>query len=182
MLALSNAPVTGNRMSNLPAENVVCSPMVPWERIDTVLLDMDGTLLDLRFDNWFWQDYVPGLWAKPRGLTLAQAQHELAPVFQATMGTLAWYCIDHWSATLDMDIHAIKDTVREEVRWLQTHRTGDERAPGDAGGEGAAVRLFASFGCCPFHACLRRTERRPTFLAGASGRGAVRPGTYAIRG
>jgi len=118
MLALSNASDTGNRMPNSPTANGVSSPAVPWEHIDTVLLDMDGTLLDLRFDNWFWQDYVPGLWAKPRGLTLAQAQHELAPVFQATMGTLAWYCIDHWSATLGLDIHAIKDTVREEVRWL----------------------------------------------------------------
>lgn len=118
MLALANAHHTGKCMPNSPAGNVVFSPAVPWDRIDTVLLDMDGTLLDLRFDNWFWQDYVPGLWAKPRGLTLAQAQHELAPVFQATMGTLAWYCIDHWSATLGLDIHAIKDTVREEVRWL----------------------------------------------------------------
>ncbi|MEY4376040.1 MAG: hypothetical protein RJB26_590, partial [Pseudomonadota bacterium] len=84
-------------MTNTPSSAAVATPVVPWANIDTVLLDMDGTLLDLRFDNWFWQDHVPGLWAKPRGLTLAEAQRELAPVFQATMGTLAWYCIDHWS-------------------------------------------------------------------------------------
>ncbi|MDH3916294.1 MAG: haloacid dehalogenase, partial [Chromatiales bacterium] len=30
-----------------------------WSTVDTVLLDMDGTLLDLRFDNYFWQELVP---------------------------------------------------------------------------------------------------------------------------
>ncbi len=105
-------------MLHSPSAAAASAPAMPWASIDTVLLDMDGTLLDLRFDNWFWQDYVPGLWAQPRGMTLAQAQQELAPVFQATMGTLSWYCIDHWSTTLGMDIHAIKETVREEVRWL----------------------------------------------------------------
>ena len=30
-----------------------------WRAIDTVLLDMDGTLLDLRFDNYFWLELVP---------------------------------------------------------------------------------------------------------------------------
>ena len=27
--------------------------LIDWTHIDTVLLDMDGTLLDLSFDNWF---------------------------------------------------------------------------------------------------------------------------------
>ena len=27
--------------------------LVPWDTIDTVLLDMDGTLLDLNYDNQF---------------------------------------------------------------------------------------------------------------------------------
>ena len=33
--------------------------MINWKNIDTVLLDMDGTLLDLHFDNHFWQTFVP---------------------------------------------------------------------------------------------------------------------------
>ena len=41
---------------------------LPWDAIDTVLLDMDGTLLDLRFDNWFWQEHVPAVWAAAHGL------------------------------------------------------------------------------------------------------------------
>lgn len=33
--------------------------MIAWKEIDTVLLDMDGTLLDLNFDNHFWKEFVP---------------------------------------------------------------------------------------------------------------------------
>ena len=91
---------------------------VAWHEIDTVLLDMDGTLLDLRFDNWFWQEHIPAIWGARRGLAPAAAAAQLEPVFRATMGTLAWYCIDHWSATLGLDVHALKEEVREEVRWL----------------------------------------------------------------
>lgn len=31
---------------------------IAWQEVDTVLLDMDGTLLDLAFDNYFWQKLV----------------------------------------------------------------------------------------------------------------------------
>jgi putative hydrolase of the HAD superfamily len=42
---------------------------IDWSRIDTVLLDMDGTLLDLRFDNWFWQELIPSRYAAAHGLS-----------------------------------------------------------------------------------------------------------------
>lgn len=32
---------------------------IAWQEVDTVLLDMDGTLTDLAFDNYFWQTLVP---------------------------------------------------------------------------------------------------------------------------
>ncbi len=91
---------------------------VPWHSIDTVLLDMDGTLLDLRFDNWFWQEHVPALWGASRGLSPTEAVRQLLPTFAAAQGTLAWYCIDHWSEVLGMDLYAVKDAVREAVCWL----------------------------------------------------------------
>jgi HAD superfamily hydrolase (TIGR01509 family) len=94
------------------------SPPLPWEAIDTVLLDMDGTLLDLRFDNWFWQEHVPAVWARARGMSYEAALEELTPRFDAARGRLDWYCIDYWSGELGLDVRAIKHGVREQVAWV----------------------------------------------------------------
>ncbi|NLD01354.1 MAG: haloacid dehalogenase, partial [Gammaproteobacteria bacterium] len=52
---------------------------LPWAHIDTVLLDMDGTLLDLHFDNFFWLKYLPQCYAEKNNLSLAQADAYLTP-------------------------------------------------------------------------------------------------------
>lgn len=51
--------------------------MLEWAKIETVLLDMDGTLLDLNFDNHFWQEFVPQRFAELHGLPLAEAKYQL---------------------------------------------------------------------------------------------------------
>jgi len=91
---------------------------VDWSRIDTVLLDMDGTLLDLRFDNWFWQELVPEHYARANRLSAERTREILDPKFRASMGTLDWYCIDFWSRELGLDIPAIKRSVHEQVQFL----------------------------------------------------------------
>ena len=85
--------------------------MIDWSRIDTVLLDMDGTLLDLHFDNHFWLEYVPRRYAERYGLSLAEAKRELMARYRAIEGTLNWYCVDHWSRTLGLDIALLKQEV-----------------------------------------------------------------------
>lgn len=85
--------------------------MLDWTRIDTVLLDMDGTLLDLYFDNHFWQEHLPASYAGRRGISVAEAQAELAPRFRAVEGTLDWYCLDYWSKLLELDLVALKREV-----------------------------------------------------------------------
>jgi putative hydrolase of the HAD superfamily len=94
------------------------APPLDWRAIDTVLLDMDGTLLDLRFDNWFWQEHVPELWGRERGLSVAQALAQLTPRYEAARGRLDWYCIDHWSREFGLDIRAVKRGVRERVAFI----------------------------------------------------------------
>jgi putative hydrolase of the HAD superfamily len=89
-----------------------------WSAIDTVLLDMDGTLLDQRFDNWFWQELIPQRFAEARGIGAAQAKKLLAPKFRALRGTLQWYCIEYWSRELQLDIVAIKRTTLDAIGYL----------------------------------------------------------------
>jgi putative hydrolase of the HAD superfamily len=91
---------------------------VDWSMIDTVLLDMDGTLLDLRFDNWFWQEHLPSRYAAVHGLEAREARELLEPKFRERRGTLEWYCIDHWSRELGLDIAGMKRAVMPQVGYL----------------------------------------------------------------
>lgn len=72
---------------------------------------MDGTLLDLNFDNHFWQEFVPARYAERNGLALDEAKARLAPRFRAMEGRLEWYCLDYWSEQLELDIAAMKQEV-----------------------------------------------------------------------
>ena len=94
------------------------SSALDWSAIDTVLLDMDGTLLDLRFDNWFWLELIPRRYAAAHGLDVEEAQQRLTLKFVAVRGTLQWYCIDYWSGELKLDIAGIKRETLTEVRFL----------------------------------------------------------------
>lgn len=91
---------------------------VDWEGVDTVLLDMDGTLLDLRFDNWFWLTFVPSRYAAAQGISDAEAHLRLAPKFKDVAHTLQWYCIDYWSRELELDIPALKRETLPRVGFL----------------------------------------------------------------
>ena len=94
------------------------APALDWSLIDTVLLDMDGTLLDLRFDNWFWQELIPDHYAAVNGLSVIEARETLRPRFSAMRGTIEWYCIDHWTRELGIDIARLKQAARTRVSYL----------------------------------------------------------------
>jgi len=98
-----------------------------WAQIDTVLLDLDGTLLDLGFDNDFWLDFIPAEYAASRLLTLEQAKADLTPRFRACEGTMNWYCIDYWTRELGLDIEALKRTQAGRIAWLPGAREFLER-------------------------------------------------------
>ena len=86
--------------------------MLDWSEIDSVFLDMDGTLLDLHFDNHFWLDHVPRRYAEKNGLTKEQALDELIPRFRSIEGTINWYCVDYWTHELGLDIALLKEEVQ----------------------------------------------------------------------
>lgn len=83
-----------------------------------MLVDMDGTLLDLAFDNFFWLDLVPLHYAKENSLSETAAREELKARYQELEGSLAWYCIDHWSETLALDIRALKREHQHRICFL----------------------------------------------------------------
>ncbi len=89
--------------------------MVEWRQIETVLLDMDGTLLDLHFDNYFWQEYLPSRYAQIKSIDPQLARDSIHRQTSSIRGTLNWYCIDYWSRTLEVDILALKREVEHKV-------------------------------------------------------------------
>ncbi len=88
---------------------------LPWSEIDTVLLDMDGTLLDLHFDNHFWLELLPRRYAQLHGISPAMAELELAPLFNEHAGKLNWYCLDYWTRELKLPIREMKREIADLI-------------------------------------------------------------------
>jgi HAD superfamily hydrolase (TIGR01509 family) len=89
--------------------------MLPWNEIHTVFLDMDGTLLDLRFDNHFWLEYMPRRYGEAHDLDPERARAELMARYRSVEGTLNWYCLDYWSRELAMDLRSLKREVEHLI-------------------------------------------------------------------
>lgn len=109
--------------------------MIQWNDIRTVLLDMDGTLLDLHFDNHFWLEHMPRRYAEERDISLEDAKQELLSLYKLVEGTMDWYCLDYWSDKLGMDVAALKEEVDHliavhpnVVKFLEAVRANGRRA------------------------------------------------------
>lgn len=90
-------------------------PILPWNKIDTVLLDMDGTLLDLHFDNVFWLNHLPIKIAEQTGKTVDECKLELLKRYEKVFGTIDWYCLDYWETELGLDIMAAKREIQHLI-------------------------------------------------------------------
>ncbi|MDM7862070.1 GMP/IMP nucleotidase [Alteromonas sp. ASW11-36] len=90
-------------------------PNLAWDQIETVLLDMDGTLLDLHFDNHFWIEHLPKKIAEKTGKPVAECRADMLAHYERVMGQIEWYCLDYWADYLDMDIVAAKREVEHLI-------------------------------------------------------------------
>ncbi|WP_043527445.1 GMP/IMP nucleotidase [Litchfieldella xinjiangensis] len=88
--------------------------MIDWRAIDTVLLDMDGTLLDLHFDSHFWLEHLPRRYVELHRLDEA-TQEEVRARILREQGTLNWYSLAYWSRELGVDIVALKREVQHLI-------------------------------------------------------------------
>lgn len=84
---------------------------IQWSTIHTVFLDMDGTLLDLKFDNHFWLSHLPKCYAQHYHLSFEEAKVILLNRYQEMSGKLEWYCVDYWSHQLGLDVGKLKEDV-----------------------------------------------------------------------
>jgi putative hydrolase of the HAD superfamily len=90
--------------------------MINWDCIKTVMLDMDGTLLDLHYDNHFWLTHLPLRFAEIHGLSLSESKQQLHQHISSLEGTLNWYCLDYWSEQLNVDIVALKGETKHKIQ------------------------------------------------------------------
>jgi putative hydrolase of the HAD superfamily len=89
--------------------------IIDWNTIDTVLLDMDGTLLDRHFDDHFWLEHVPKRWAAKNGTSIDHARTHLHALFKSQERTLNWTDLDYWSERLKLDIPQLKREVEHLI-------------------------------------------------------------------
>ena len=93
-------------------------PKATLEQCDTLMLDMDGTGLDLAYDNYMWLTHVPGRYAEAHGMTLEEARDFLLASAHAISGDLKWYCLDHWSEYLGVDVFQLHRDEHHRIDYL----------------------------------------------------------------
>ena len=89
--------------------------IIDWNNIDTVLLDMDGTILDRHFDDHFWLEHVPKRWSQRNHTTLEYAKEHLYSLFRSQENTLNWTDLDYWSDRLKLDIPVLKQEIEHLI-------------------------------------------------------------------
>ncbi len=89
--------------------------IIDWNDIDTVLLDMDGTILDRHFDDHFWLEHVPKRWSQRNHTTLEYAKEHLYSLFRSQENTLNWTDLDYWSDRLQLDIPVLKQEIEHLI-------------------------------------------------------------------
>ena len=102
-------------MAPLGEENKFGS-FADWNQIDSILLDLDGTLLDLNFDLHFWLEYLPQVYSEKNNISNQQAQDIVLKMLNAEKGKLNWYCIDFWQEKLNLDIMELKNNISHLIQ------------------------------------------------------------------
>src|SRR5579885_3264648 len=89
-----------------------------WDLIDDVLLDMDGTLLDRHFDNFFFEEELPRRYARKHELDFETARDRLMSLYRSVEGELDWTDLHYWTRTLDIDVVALTKEFDHLIDFL----------------------------------------------------------------
>ena len=93
-------------------------PQSALEQSATLMLDMDGTVLDLAFDNYMWQELVPRRYALQNDMPYDDARELLMDKYRAVQGDLEWYCLDHWCDRLGIDVIQLHHDASHRIGYL----------------------------------------------------------------
>lgn len=103
---------------------------IDWQNLDVVLLDMDGTLIDLHFDNRLWNTHLTTVYAQTHQISEQKAAELLFAHMRANVGTIEFYCLDYWAKFTELDIMQLhrdlvellrfRDGTETFLRWLQS--------------------------------------------------------------
>lgn len=94
------------------------SPVLSWDRIDDVLIDMDGTLLDRHFDNFFFEEELPRRYASLHGLSFEASRERLMAMYRSVEGELAWTDLDYWTNRVGIDVVAMHRELQHLIGFL----------------------------------------------------------------
>jgi putative hydrolase of the HAD superfamily len=89
-----------------------------WDGIDDVLVDMDGTLLDRQFDNFFFEEELPRRYAKIHGLSFDASREQLMAMYRSVEGELAWTDLHYWSNRVGIDVVAMHRELQHLIGFL----------------------------------------------------------------
>ena len=94
------------------------TPQTALQKAETLMLDMDGTLLDLAFDNFMWQQHVPRQYAIANDMSFEDALADLMGRYESVHGSLEWYCLDHWCDRLGIDVVQMHHDMSHLIGYL----------------------------------------------------------------
>ncbi|MAZ79474.1 MAG: haloacid dehalogenase [Gammaproteobacteria bacterium] len=87
-----------------------------WDSIETFFLDMDGTLLDLSYDNYFWHQHIPKIYAEINNMSFEKAKKEFEEMYKKKQDTIDWYCLNYWSDRLKINLHDELLKTKHKIR------------------------------------------------------------------
>lgn len=91
---------------------------INWHGIEDVLLDMDGTLLDRHFDNFFFEEALPRRYATLHALPFEEARDRLMDMYRSVEGQLAWTDLHYWTERTGIDVVAMHKELDGMIGFL----------------------------------------------------------------
>ncbi|SLM47043.1 putative HAD-like hydrolase, purine nucleotidase [Nitrospira japonica] len=93
-------------------------PRLDWSQIDDVLVDMDGTLLDRHFDNFFFEEELPRRYALRERLSLGESRARLMAMYRSVEDELAWTDLQYWTTRVGIDVVAMHRELDHMIGFL----------------------------------------------------------------